>query len=337
MIRTKLVKTSLTLLTTLITPVAFADTIVYGKGHVSIASIDDDNGSATAISSHSSRFGVKGILEKEGDTQIFYKMEWQVDMTDESKASNDHIKSRNQYIGLKDNWGEIRLGRDDSPYKKAGKKSIEFFSDTYADYNSIVDKGQDKRDNSSISYSVKAGPGKLSFMYAAGGDDTGTDPTTDSNYGDMGSLSYDMKIGNINFAIATQEINDSATAANPSPARGNTETATKLVFGYKISEQTQVGLLLETVKDVDDTVDDQNTLISVKQKFGKDAVKFVYGTKSHATGADDTMTALAYDHKLTKAATVYALYASSTNNGLKDSGGLTGDATVIAGGLVVKF
>ncbi|MDH5518049.1 MAG: porin [Gammaproteobacteria bacterium] len=312
----------LALSSTLIAQTATAENTVYGIGHVSVASIEDANGKASAISSHSSRFGVKGELEKEGNTQVFYKMEWQVDMTDESKSSNDHIKSRSQYIGLKSNFGELRLGRDDSPYKKAGKKAVEFFSDTYADYNSIVDKGQDVRADSSISYSVITAGGKISLMRA-----TGDDTTAAANAGDMTSLAYDANFGALTMGLATQKQYVADT---------NYETGTKLVLGFKLAKATQLGLLYETVSD-DLTLDDKNTLISIKHNIGADTVKFVFGTKAHISAADDTLTALAYDHKLSKAATVYALYASSTNDGLKDSGGLTGDATVIAGGLVVKF
>jgi len=324
----KLKTISLALAAAMFAPAAMAETTVYGKAHISVASIDDDAGSSTAISSHSSRFGLKGKMDKEGSSQIFYKIEWQIDLSDESKASDDHIKSRSQYVGMKDSWGELRLGRDDSPYKKAGKKGVEFFSDTYADYNNIVDKGQDTRANSSISYSNKIGPGKLSLMYATGSDDT--NPVTGENLGDATSVSYDMTMGNIRVAVATQSINDTGTA-------GNTETGTKLVVGYKINKSTQLGVLFETVSDDNDTVDDTNTVISAKHKMGKDAVKFVYGMKDQGTANDAVMTALAYDHKLNKSTTAYAIFANGADGGLNANSKLAGDSTVIGGGLVVKF
>jgi len=324
----KLNTISLALATALIAPSAMAENTVYGKAHISVASIDDDAGSSTAISSHSSRFGVKGTVDTKSTTNVFYKIEWQIDLTDESKASNDHIKSRSQYIGMKDSWGELRLGRDDSPYKKAGKKGVEFFSDTYADYNNIVDKGQDTRANSSISYSNKIGPGKLSLMYATGSDDT--NPVTGENLGDATSISYDVTAGSIRVAVATQSINDSGVA-------GNTETGTKVVFGYKLNKTTQFGVLFETVTDDNDTIDDTNTIISAKHKIGKDAVKFVYGMKDQGNANDAVMTALAYDHKLNKSTTAYAIFANGTDDGLNANSKLAGDSTVIGGGLVVKF
>lgn len=338
----KLTTLSIAVASIIASPAILAETTVYGKAHLSAASLDDDNGSSTAISSHSSRFGAKGSYEKEGNMEVFFKVEWQVDMSDQSGTSatttlsgapvdsastktSDHIKSRSQYAGIKAGWGEIRLGRDDSPYKKAGKKGVEFFSDTYADYNNIVDKGQDTRANSSISYSNKIGPGKLSLMYA-----TGDDSTAGENAGDATSISYDATFGAVRVALATQSINDSGVA-------GNTETGTKLVVGYKMSKTAQLGVLFETVTDDNDTVDDTNTVISYKQKMGKNALKFAYGMKDQGLANDATMTALAYDHKLNKSTTAYAIYAAGADDGLNANSKLAGDSTVIGGGLVVKF
>lgn len=334
----KLNAISLALATTLISPIAMAETTVYGKGHVSVASIDDDAGSAVAITSHSSRFGVKGTMKKDENMTVVYKLEWQVDMSDVSKDSSsttvdftgntvsnstkNHIKARNQYIGLKMAAGEIHLGREDSPYKKAGKKAVEFFSDTFADYNNIVDKGQDVRANSSISYAAKIGKGKISAMYA-----TGDDSTAAENTGDMTSIAYDAKFGAVTLGLSTQTVNQSQT---------NDETGTKVIVGYKLNKATQFGVLFETVSD-DLTLDDTNLLISAKHKMGQDAVKFVYGTKDQGLANDATMMAVAYDHKINKSTTAYAIYADGSDDGLKANSKLAGDATVIGGGLVVKF
>lgn len=318
----KLNAISMVLAASLVAPVAMAETTVYGKAHVSVASIDDDAGSATAVTSHASHFGVKGSVKQEGSAEVIYKLEWQVDMAD--KAASTQIKARSQYVGLKDSWGEIRLGRDDSPYKGAGKKALEFFSDTFADYNNIIDKGQDVRADNSVSVKLKAGPGKVSLMYAAG-----TDTTVGDNAGDMTSIAYDAKFGAFTLGLATQTVNKSAT---------NDETGTKVALGYKISDATQVGLLYETVSD-DTTVDfdDKNTLISFKQKMGKDAIKLAYGFKDQGLANDATMLAVAYDHKINKSTTAYVLYADGSDNGLNDASKLAGDSSVIGTGLVVKF
>jgi len=305
---------------------ALAEAQLFGKAHLSFGSLSEDDGvtdtSSTAVKSHASRVGVKGEVDTDSDTSVIYRFVWEIDMSDESKSSNDHIKSREQYVGLKGNWGQVRIGRDDSPYKVAGKKNVEHLSDTYADYNNIIDKGQDTRNSDSLGYSVKAGPGKFAIQYAAG-----DDVPSAENAGQSYSLAYDMKMGAVGFAVAYQTIEKSAT---------NDETGTKLVLGYKLGN-TKLGLIGETVED-DATLDDTNLLFSVKHNLDKkNAIKFVYGTKDQGLTDDATMTALAYDHKMGKKVSVYALWSDGADGGLNDASKLTGDSSAIALGIIAKF
>lgn len=319
--------TAIAILATLTVPgVASAEAELFGKAHLSFGSISQDDGitdtSSNAISSHASRVGVKGSVDTDGGTKVIYRFVWQIDMTDDAASSDDHIKSREQYVGLKDSWGEVRIGRDDSPYKLAGKKNVEHLSDTYADFNNIIDKGQDTRNDNSISYRIQAGPGKLGIMYA-GGDDS----VTAENAGESTSIAYDMKVGNIGFALATQTIEKSAA---------NDETGVKLSFGYKMSN-TQIGLMYETVED-DLVLDDTNTYISVKQGIGKsDSIVFAYGYKDQGNVDDATMTTLAYQHKMAKKVSVYALWVDGADGGLADATKLAGDGSAIAVGVIAKF
>lgn len=309
---------------------ASADATLYGKAHLSFGSVSEDDGTtdsrSNAVTSHSSRVGVKGSADTEGTAQFIYKFEWEVDMADEKRASNDHIKSRSQYVGIKDSWGEVRLGRDNSPYKNAGKKSVEFLSDTWADFNNIIDKGQDTRNDDSIAYWGKMGPGTLGIMYAAGDDDPSAE-----NAGESTSIAYDMKIDKIAFAVATQTISD----ANSTP--GNDETGTKVSFGYTLGS-TQLGLMYETVDDDANTVDDKNTLFSVKHGLNKtDSIIFEYGMKDQGQADDATMTALAYKHKMGKGLELYGLYVNGADGGLADNEKLLGDSSVLVVGMIAAF
>lgn len=300
---------------------------VYGKAHVSFGTVSEDTGatdtSSTSVKSHASRVGVKGKIDTKSDTKVIYKFEWEVDMTDNSKGSTDNIKSRSQFVGLKGTWGEVRVGRDDSAYKIAGKKNVEFLSDSWADYNNIIDKGQDTRLDDSISYRNKIGPGKLIISYSAGDDDPAAE-----NADEKTSFAYDMKMGNIGFAIAQQTIED--TAGN------NDEDALKLSFGYKMGA-TKLGLMYENVED-DAGMDDKNTFFSVKHKLSDaNSVVVAYGTKDQGLADDATMTAVAFNHKLDKKVSVYALWADGADGGLNDASKLAGDGQAIVGGLIAKF
>ena len=306
---------------------AIAEPTLFGKANLSIASLDDDNGSSTSVDSHSSRVGVKGNIESKGSLEIGYRFVWQIDMADEAKSSNDHIKSREQYISLKDSWGEVRIGRHDTPYKKAGKKSVEFFSDSYADWNNIITKSHDKRADSSLSYYKTLGPAKLSVMYA-GGDDT---PTGD-NLGEIMSGAADMKFGDLSLALAYQDIEVDIVNADPAT------TATKVVVGYKLGA-TSVGIAAENI-DEDGSPDTTNTMFSLKHKIDdSNTIKLTYGVAEETTpGLDDpTMMALGIDHKLSDSATAFAYWADGSDGGLAADAKLAGDSTVLALGVIVKF
>jgi len=319
------------LLSSLIPGVASAEAQLFGKANLSIASLDDDNGSSRAISSHSSRFGIEGDIASKGSLEIAYRLVWQIDMSDEAKASNDHIKSREQYISLKDSWGEVRLGRHDTPYKKAGKKSVEFFSDSYADWNNIITKTHDKRADSSLSYYKTLDNINLSGMYAAG-----NDTTTGDNAGEIISLAADMKFGDLVFAAAYQDI---AEIPDPVPANVVPSTnAVKFVVGYTLGG-TSVGVAMERI-DEDGAPNATNTMVSIKHKLNDaNTIKFTLGdAESTAPGLNDpTMMALGIDHKLNESATVFAYWADGSDGGLNADAGLVGDSTVLAAGVIVKF
>ncbi len=318
--------------------VASAEAKLFGKAHLSLGYVSQDDGttdtSSTSITSHKSRVGVKGSIDTESGAQVIYRFVWQVDMTDASKDTtsvdftdeevkdSNHIKSREQYVGLKGDWGQVRIGRDDSPYKKAGKKNVEHLSDTWADYNNIIDKKQDTRNDDSIGYWGKVGPGKLAIQYAAG-----DDKVTAENAGESMSISYDVKMGNIGFAIAHQSIEESDT---------NDETGMKLVFGYKLGD-TKLGLMYEAVED-DEDKDDKNTYLSVKHGLNKtDSIVFAYGMKDQGLEDDATMTALAYHHKMDNQVSLYALWADGADNGLAAESKLKGDGSAVVLGVIASF
>jgi predicted porin len=295
---------------------------LFGEANLSIASLDDDNGKSTTISSHSSRIGVKGSISTEKSLEIIYRFVWQVDLTDEAKASNNNLKSREQYIGLKDTWGEVRAGRHDTPYKKAGKKNVEFFSDTLADWNNIITKSHDIRADDSISYYKKIGQTKMSAMYAAGKD---SPEPGEENLEEIFSAGIDTKFSNLAFAIAYQD-------------KDTVGTATKVVLGYKVSN-TKVGLAVESI-DNEDNTKATNAIVSAKHQLSEtNSIRFVYGQAEAITPIteDATMTALAFDHKLHDKVVVYALLAKGNDNGLKVDADLDGEGSLFALGIAAKF
>jgi len=110
---------------------------VYGKINVSYG-VEDINGSDSwELNSHASRVGVKGSYPVNDGLDIVYKLEWEVDVTDSSKSSSDHIKARNQFAGLKGSFGTFLAGRHDTPIKLAQGK-FDLFNDGDSDIKTLT-------------------------------------------------------------------------------------------------------------------------------------------------------------------------------------------------------
>lgn len=124
---------------------SYADPLtVYGKANITAQSADEGEGRFTELKSNASRFGVKGDHELEDGLTVFYTVEWQVDLADVSDS--DNIKSRNQYLGLKGNFGKVLLGRNDTILKQYSKP-VDLFNDYEADLKGLW-KGENRMSDS---------------------------------------------------------------------------------------------------------------------------------------------------------------------------------------------
>ena len=129
-------------LTAVTTPALAVDAItVYGKANVVVQQAEENGAdSQTEINSYASRFGVKGGVAINESLDAVYKMEWEINITDQKAAnsSDDQIKARNQYVGLKGNFGELVVGRNDTMLKQSQGK-IDLFNDLEADIKQLFD------------------------------------------------------------------------------------------------------------------------------------------------------------------------------------------------------
>jgi predicted porin len=298
---------------------AHAEPVVFGTAKLSVAAIDDDIGNAISVSSHSSRVGIKGSSKTEDGLEILYRFAWQIDMTDEEKTSSDHIKSREQYVGLRDHWGELRVGRHDTPYKTAGKKHVELFSDSWADYNNIISKPMDIRANDSVSYYNAFDNINFSLMYAAG-DDT---PAGD-NINDITSAKIEILTGGILLAAAYQDADQVGTGI-------------KLVAGFNTGS-SQFGFIVESVDPDPAGASQTNLLGSFKTKLDDtNTLKVAIGQADAVAGDDPLMLAAGIDHRLNPQTKVYALLVIGRDNGLLADAKLVGDSKVAAVGIEASF
>ncbi len=291
---------------------------LYGKAHIATGAVDDDNGDATQMKSNSSRLGVKGSMAVENELKITYKVEWQVDLSDNSKSSDDHIKGRNQYIGVMGSFGEVRIGRHDTIYKTVTGE-FDICGDTYIDYNNVLNSAQDKRADNTIAYLNSIDEFSFGLTYSLGDEDT-----INNGEGAVVSLGVNYKAGPLVLAGGYQDIDEG-------------DSAIKFAASYDINEFT-VGGVIESIDGNTSVADETNAFLLGKYRISdKNSLKLVYGQKD-IDGADNpNMFGIGFDHKFNDKATVYVFAGSGSDNGLNASSSLVGDSTAVAAGLIVSF
>ncbi|QIR14044.1 porin [Shewanella aestuarii] len=106
---------------------------VYGKLNITAQSNDVQGETETSIQSNASRFGVKGDFDLGNDLQAFYTIEYEVDTGDDAK---ENFKARNQFVGLKGNFGSVSVGRNDTVLKVSQGK-VDQFGDLAGDLKNV--------------------------------------------------------------------------------------------------------------------------------------------------------------------------------------------------------
>lgn len=129
-------------------PVADEAFIVYGKFHVSMDYMDSDvsndevdanpsqplTESSLGVSSNSSRLGFRGQYAVNNEWDATYQLEQGF----AADAGGGELATRNTYVGLQADWfGELRVGRHDTPFKAIGGM-IDELSDTVGDRRAII-------------------------------------------------------------------------------------------------------------------------------------------------------------------------------------------------------
>ena len=274
---------------------------VYGKLNIALNNNGSDgvNEKEIDLISNSSRLGLKGQLEMQDGLVGLYQIEYQIDPVDghardEVRGENGEIKvtdstftQRNSYVGLKGSFGTLKLGKHDTPLKKASLK-VDLFNDLKGDIKNITDG--ENRITSFLGYDspVFGGGVSISVSLSKGKDDGVIGTDLDGEFGTnlSASLKYDIEV--IQFVIATEKASIKGFDHNR--------------LGMMIpAGPVTIGLIHTTTKStVGNSVDYDATTISIAGKVadGNGRVKFQYGTSDKSAGL--TQTQIGYDHKLFK-------------------------------------
>ena len=301
---------------------------VYGKLHLAVQSNDDaldttnDNWQMNSIDS---RLGFKGAIPLDGGLSGTYKYELGVAVADGDSTNKSGIIRRNMYLGLKGGFGEIRLGRHDSPLKMAQGK-FDQFGDTVGDLKFAGDEDGENRNDSSITYLGKFDKLAVNLQFIPGeGDGT----TAGQGIADTTSIAVSYTDGPLYVAVA----NDSYD----STGGGAEDSLTRIVATYKMGNM-QFGLLSQSGVEAPDTAAAKEDWLglSFAMKMGsKNKLKFQHITveDSAASALESTHTSIGFDHKLGKKGTVYAMY-----NTIEEKAATTSkDESQLSAGYILKF
>ena len=298
---------------------------VYGKLNIALNNDGSDgvNEKEIDLISNSSRLGLKGQLEMQDGLVGLYQIEYQIDPVDghardEVRGENGEIKvtdstftQRNSYVGLKGSFGTLKLGKHDTPLKKASLK-VDLFNDLKGDIKNITDG--ENRITSFLGYDspVFGGGVSISVSLSKGKDDGVVGTDLDGEFGTnlSASLKYDIEV--IQFVIATEKASIKGFDHNR--------------LGMMIpAGPVTIGLIHTTTEStVGNSVDYDATTISIAGKVadGNGRVKFQYGTSDKSAGL--TQTQIGYDHKLFKNFKILAYHTVRSQDAVNSDDAHTG-------------
>lgn len=323
-------------------PAAFADTTLYGQGHVSLDMIDADSAagytgedSAFALASNSSRVGIKGSHKISDSLTAVYQWEMGIAVDGES----GDLAERNRYVGLSGGFGTVVFGKHDTPVKALGNKVAFDWGTTQIggaryirDVRDGASPGYDLRADNVIGYMNNFGPVALFAAYVTDhnqGKDlaTVTDATSIiSENNNFDAFSATVGLGNgkpyyIGLGYEVHNVNlDAAAPATVS----DSESVIRLGASYQIGAVKIAGLY-QSSDDAGFTSGASRDVygIGASVKMGKNTIKGQYyvaddfDDNNAATNDSDTggnLIMVGVDRKLSKMTTVYAQYAVVSND-----------------------
>ena len=281
--------------------VALADITLYGRANVSVDLLDDGaEYSEVAMSSNSSRLGFRANRDFDGITAMM-QIEQEIDYSD----SGTNWASRDTFVGLRGDFGMVRLGKFDTPFKRA-RGPANLFGDQVGDMRNLTRAGNarfDERTPNTIHYQTPDFSGfrvNAAYSLHEGRDNRGLDD-------EAFSLSLTYSEGPLDLAAAYENFADDAS-------RGGRD-AFRFAVGYKIDALTLVGFF-QTADHNDDAFDSDVFGIGASYQISeKTLLKAHYLTRSaDAEDADSDLLAIGLEYRIASPLRIYMNFASVAND-----------------------
>lgn len=317
---------------------------VYGKVRVSVGVVGNDDATAgnedskLSVTSHDSRFGIKGSEDLDNGMKAIYQLETEVDFDDNNNGIFD--SHRNTFVGLTGDFGKVIVGRHDTPYKiSRGKTDV--FGDTHGDYNAIFDAHDARADNVLAYISPDMSGVTVAVAHVT---DLMDDDLVDTNASQENaglSLAAMYGDGPLYAALAYQSLGEAGTG-------GEDHEGTKLTLGYKVGTTNVMFAYENDDMGGSDNAQDR-TYISVDHGLG-DGVNLkaaigVAGERGSVADTGATHFTIGASKKMGKTTEFYALYTQLDNDAaatfdlaeIGSAGTTEPSASAIAVGVNMKF
>jgi predicted porin len=309
-----------------------ADTTLYGKLHASVGSVDNGTTSDTVVESHASRFGIKGSTELDNGLSATYGLEYGLDIDGDGTGTGgvnaSTLSARNTFVGVKGGFGEVRVGKHDTPAKLA-TAGLDAFNDTYGAMENII-AADGHRVNNAVAYITKAGPVGLAVAHSTsplGNDAVAPSSTTAAN-----TAMANYSNGPIYAGLGYTTIDSVGTDIN-------------LGLGYKHEAGHFANLVVEQAKgDAAGAgavgipaagAKDTNVYVAGGFKAGAATLKAGYGESKRDTADKEKQTTVGVDYALGKKTSTYLLWNEDKNDAHAVGG--TGKKTATVLGVVTEF
>lgn len=319
---------------------------VYGQLNLSVDAVDLEtfDQEEVQVNSNSSRLGVKGEEALGNGYSAVYKAEWAVSG---DVAGGSDLTGRDRYLGLKGNWGTVKLGAYDSPLKTS-QGSVDVFNDmTYLDMGTFI--SGENRINNVIGYESPKIADVLTVNVAVQSGEYFEDAGANDADDDGVSASVVYQSGGLYLAAALDKaVADGVVQGFIDILGGPTLPSEVLardairVTGVYTMDALQLGALIQTSEISDEdllggSIDEESVLLSAAYTAGKNVFKgqFVMSTFDVGGGEiEANALMLGVDHNMTQSTKVFAQLGLST----LDAGGPDDDSNnVLSVGMQTKF
>lgn len=284
-----------------------ADVTIYGRAHLSLDQLDNGVDSGTNVSSNASRLGFRASTKLEDGLEAFVQLEQTIRFDEGSGQFAD----RDSYVGLRGDFGTLKIGQFDTPLK-AIRSKVDQFGDRIGDIRNLtrINTGNDnignvfdERFKNGVAYQSPAF-NNLSWAFHYTPHNT-TGATTD-NVRDSYSTSLTYEVKGLYLAAAYESF-EGIDGVNPA--------AIRLGAYYDINAQLRISALYQNASDIpggDRDVYGAGASYKLSKFTLRGQLYQVSDNDSPDSGA--TLAVFGVDRNLGKELTLYAAYGITSND-----------------------